>query len=328
MQDHPLFRLVEPLHPDITEKGVDHPRHAAEEVRPAGIDPFHPEVLAQVGDDRRDQDQSRPDGAFRGGPRSWCPDELSHQMLKKRCRMLTCMKYRRHQPPDLAVQDVGQGRCHASVLPGRGTLVEKQSVDSISVKLAGDSCRKKTTTQMPDQDHRQGAAAQARIGPQVGDFAIVFPELAGRALARDGGSPRRRRPPFESGGRRAGSDSPRSSSPARAEVVFIINPEQPALGPLVDAGLDPERQQVVGEDLGVDTLGQCSDLAQRSIPSNAITPTRRTGVDPAPSTLAATLETTPDYHKRGAAHTIGLPVSAGSSFVPKSAIGWATGMIR
>ena len=51
-----------------------------------------------------------------------------------------------------------------------------------------------------------------------------------------------------------------------ADVVFVVDPDEPTVGPVVDAGFDPEGQEIVGEDLGVDPLGQCSDLAQRSIP--------------------------------------------------------------
>ena len=50
------------------------------------------------------------------------------------------------------------------------------------------------------------------------------------------------------------------------DMVLVVDPDVPSLGPLVDPSLDVEGEEMVGEDLGVQALGQCSDLSQRSIP--------------------------------------------------------------
>src|SRR3954454_9063031 len=50
------------------------------------------------------------------------------------------------------------------------------------------------------------------------------------------------------------------------EVILVVDPDEPAVGAFVEAGLHALGQQVVAEDLGVDIPGQSADLAQRSSP--------------------------------------------------------------
>ena len=85
---------------------------------------------------------------------------------------------RRHEPPDLAVEDVVEAVVVYLGLPGRRSWSKSSSARTTSRGLlSGDCCRKKTITQTDDQGDGQGPPAQAGIGPQVGDLAIVLAEL-------------------------------------------------------------------------------------------------------------------------------------------------------
>ena len=177
----------------------------------------------------------------------------------------------------------------------------------LAKRSLGEFCMRKTTTQMATRIMVNGTTAQARVGPKVGDFAIVLAKfLVALLLAtadRCGGV---------HGLLIAGVVGPGSDNlqlfAGRADVVFVIDPEEPALGPLVDAGFDPESQEVVGEDLGVDPLGQCSDLAQRSIPSNSITAQAASRSDPAPVRRRDSRDRSQTTTRGPPAHSTGLSI--------------------
>ena len=158
---------------------------------------------------------------------------------------------RRHEPPDLAVEDVVQ----AVVMPSAFLVAvlcreAQRRLDPCAV------CRRflqeKDDDADGDQGHGQRSPAQARVGPEVGDFAIVLAkllvELLLAAADRLGGV---------DGLLIAGVVGPAQVAlqlfAGACDVVFVVDPEVPALGPLVDAGLHPESQKVVGEDLGVES---------------------------------------------------------------------------
>ena len=218
----------------------------------------------------------------------------------------------RHEPPHLAVEDVVQ----AIVMPSAflvAVLCRKVQRRLDPLTVSRRFLHEEDDDADGHEDHGQRSPAHARVSPKIGHFAIVFPKFLVALL-------------LATADRRGGVDrflKARVVGPAQValqlfagscDVVFVIDPQQRALGPLVDAGFDSEGQKVIGEDLGVDPLRQCSDLAQRSIPSNLITAMRRAEAT-RPRFAAATIQTLSQITTRGPpAHVIALRPARGFAF--------------
>ena len=50
------------------------------------------------------------------------------------------------------------------------------------------------------------------------------------------------------------------------ELVFVVDPDQPAVGLLVKPGLHSQREEVIAEELRIEVPWQRADLTQRSFP--------------------------------------------------------------
>ncbi len=103
-------------------------------------------------------------------------------MLNKICRMPKCRNIgvtSRHTSP----WRCRTSPCDEAVLPGRGT----RSTSTASTRFR-EACRRflheKDEHADGRKNHGQRAPAQARVGPQVGDLAIVFAELLSRSCSR------------------------------------------------------------------------------------------------------------------------------------------------